>query len=145
MNDILSEVEVQERTDEEKTRVESTRSSVLVVEDDASSRELLAEILATWGYEPIPASSAEEAELAARRQPFAVALVDVFLPGKSGTALLAHLRESYPGAVLIGMSALGDAEMSRRCKGQGADLFMEKPVRIDELAQALKSHHRSWH
>lgn len=139
-----AEAEIEERESNE-LKVESARTSVLVVEDDPSHRELLADILDTWGYEVIPVSSAEEAELAARRYLFAVALVDVFLPGKSGTVLMEGLRESHPGVVLIGMSALGDAAMARQCKGRGADLFIDKPVRLEELAQALKSQHHSWH
>ena len=73
-----------------------------------------------------------------------VAIIDVFLPGKSGAMLMSRLRERFPEIVLIGTSALGDAGMARRCKGLGADIFIPKPSPMDALAEALKSSHVRW-
>lgn len=139
--------ETNDRTVEErdKTRLEAVRGSVLVVEDDPANRELLIEMLSQWGYEPIAVGSAEEAEYATRRKQVFAAVVDVFLPGKSGATLMTKLREKFPQAVLIGMSALSDAAMARKCKGVGADLFIGKPISADALAKALQSKHQSWH
>jgi CheY-like chemotaxis protein len=131
------------RSDELK--LEPVRGSVLVVEDDPSSRELLVELLTGWGYEPLPVGSAEEAEFAVRNKRMDAAIVDVFLPGRSGATLMSRLRERFPQAVLIGVSAMSDAAMARKCKGLGADLFIGKPVMPDKLAQALQSKHTSWH
>lgn len=126
-------------------KLEPVRGSVLVVEDDPSSRELLVELLTQWGYEPLPVGSAEEAEFAVRNKRMDAAIVDVFLPGRSGITLMSRLRERFPQAVLIGVSAMSDAAMARKCKGLGADLFIGKPVMPDKLAQALQSRHTSWH
>ena len=126
-------------------RLEPGRGTVLVVEDDPTSRELLVEMLSGWGYTPWPVGSAEEAEFAVRHKHMDAALVDVFLPGRSGATLLTRLREKFPAAVLVGMSALGDASMARKCKGLGADLFISKPVDPLKLAQGLQSRHASWH
>lgn len=123
----------------------TVRRTVLVVEDDPAARELLVEMLYLWGYDPVPVGSAEEAEYVARRRRFDAAIVDVVLPGKSGTALMSQLRERFPEAVLIGTSALCDGGVARRCKGLGADLFLGKPLRPEELAQALQTPHISWH
>jgi DNA-binding response OmpR family regulator len=137
-----TETEEQKRSDGPK--LQEVKQTVLVVEDDPCNRELLVEMLSMWGYEPLPVGSAEEAEFATRRKRVTAAVVDVFLPGKSGTNLMAKLRERFPEAVVIGMSALGDAAMARKCKGLGADLFISKPVTADELSEALKSRHVSW-
>jgi CheY-like chemotaxis protein len=131
------------RSDELK--LEPVRGAVLVVEDDPSSRELLVELLTQWGYEPLPVGSAEEAEFAVRNKRMDAAIVDVFLPGRSGATLMSRLRERFPQAVLIGVSAMSDAAMARKCKGLGADLFIGKPVKPDKLAQALQSKHTAWH
>lgn len=132
-----------ERSDELK--VETVRSSVLVVEDDPSHREILVEMLAGWGYEPLPVGSAEEAEFAVRNKRMDAAIVDVFLPGRSGATLMSRLRERFPQAVLIGVSAMSDAAMARKCKGLGADLFIGKPLNPERLSEALQSKHTSWH
>ncbi|HEX8697950.1 MAG TPA: response regulator [Myxococcaceae bacterium] len=126
-------------------KVEPVRGSVLVVEDDPASRELLVELLTQWGYEPLPVGSAEEAEFAVRNKRMDAAVVDVFLPGRSGATLMSRLRERFPQAVLIGVSAMSDAAMARKCKGLGADLFIGKPVMPEKLAKALQSKHTSWH
>lgn len=126
-------------------RTAEARAAILLVEDDAESREILVELLAGWGYQAVPVSSAEEAEVAARRRPFDAAVIDVFLPGRNGASLIARLRERYPSTVLIAMSALGDPAMARHCKSVGADLFIEKPFRPEDLAEALRVRHRTWH
>jgi len=126
-------------------RAEEVRATVLVVEDDPESLEILAELLGHWGYRPVPVGSAEEAQVAARRRPFTAAVVDVFLPGENGASLISVLRERYPGALLIAMSGLGDPAMARHCKVVGADLFIGKPFRAEDLAEALRGRHQTWH
>jgi len=126
-------------------KLDQVRGSVLVVEDDPTSREILVEMLTGWGYEPMPVGSAEEAEFAVRNKRMDAAVVDVFLPGRSGATLMSRLREKFPNAVLIGVSAMSDAAMARKCKGLGADLFIGKPVMPERLAAALQSKHTSWH
>jgi CheY-like chemotaxis protein len=130
---------------EDDLKLEQVKGSVLIVEDDPVHRELLVELLTQWGYEPLPVGSAEEAEFAVRNKRMDAAIVDVFLPGRSGTNLMARLREKFPQAVLIGVSAMSDASMARKCKGLGADLFIGKPLAPEKLAQALQSRHTSWH
>ncbi|HEX8439375.1 response regulator [Archangium sp.] len=130
---------------DDNLKLEPVKGSVLIVEDDPAHRELLVELLTQWGYAPLPVGSAEEAEFAVRNKRMDAAIVDVFLPGRSGTNLMARLREKFPQSVLIGVSAMSDASMARKCKGLGADLFIGKPLAPEKLAQALKSSHRSWH
>jgi CheY-like chemotaxis protein len=133
------------RKESEGPRKQLVRRRILVVEDDPAQRELLVELLSGWGYDSVPVGSAEEAEFAVKRRRVDAAIVDVFLPGRSGAALMTKLRERFPEVLLIGISALGDASMARTCKGVGADLFISKPVMPEDLAQALMSRHTSWH
>ena len=141
----IEETRTQEEQERDRLRKEEVRRTVLLVEDDPANREALEEILQLWGYEVLAVSSAEEAEYAVRRRRPDVALVDVYLPGKSGATLMTRMREKYPDVVLVGMSGLGDAAMARAVKGVGADTFIGKPIELDELAEALKASHTSWH
>lgn len=141
----FSALEPRERRESDDRKLEAVARPVLVVEDDPSSREVLTEMLGMWGYEAIPVGSAEEAEYAMKRKLIGAAIVDVFLPGKSGANLMSKLREKFPDATLIGISALSDASMARRCKGLGADTFIGKPIPPERLAEALRSRHQSWH
>lgn len=129
----------------DKKQLGEEKRTVLVVEDDPSHRELLVEMLTLWGYEPLPVGSAEEAEFISKRRVLDAAIVDVFLPGKSGTHLMSRLREKFPDSVLIGVSAMSDGPTARKCKALGADLFIGKPVKMQDLAEALQSKHETWH
>lgn len=130
---------------EDRTRLEPVVGRVLVVEDDPAQRELLVELLVSWRYKPEAVGTAEEADYASRRGHFDAAIVDIFLPGRSGESLMGKLRERFPELVLIGISALGDSVMARRCMIKGADLFLSKPIEPELLAQGLSTSHRSWH
>lgn len=147
---IHTETELEEKRfdelEDDLPSLQAVKSAVLVVEDDPAARELLIELVSLWGYDPVPVGSAEEAEFAVRARPLHAAIVDVFLPGRSGATLLSRLRERFPQALLIGTSALSDAAMARKCKGLGADLFLGKPIDPEKLAEALKGRHEaSWH
>jgi CheY-like chemotaxis protein len=135
----------EEEREKDRRRLETVRRPVLVVEDDPTHREYLLSLLEEWGYDPIPVGSAEEAEYAVRHKVIEAAVIDVFLPGRSGAALMTRLRSRFPQAVLIGISALGDAGTARRCKGLGADMFLSKPIAPETLATALQTQHRAWH
>ena len=142
---VVPEPKRAEEREADRRRLETVRRPVLVVEDDPTHREYLLALLEDWGYAPIPVGSAEEAEYAVRHKAIEAAVIDVFLPGRSGAALMTRLRSRFPEAVLIGISALGDAGTARRCKGLGADLFLSKPIAPETLAKALQSPHRAWH
>lgn len=130
---------------ENETRLNPVRISVLVVEDEPATREGLEEMLSGFGFEVVAVGSAEEAEHAVKSRKPDYAIVDVFLPGRSGRTLMTKLREKFPEAVLIGTSGLGDSAMSRSMKGVGADAFLDKPISMESLASAMKSGHKSWH
>ncbi len=141
----VEETRSQEEREQDRLRTQDVRRTVLLVEDDPANREALEEILQLWGYEVVAVSSAEEAEYAVRRRRPDVALVDVYLPGKSGATLMTRMRERFPDVVLVGMSGLGDAAMARAVKGVGADTFIGKPIELEDLARALKAPHTRWH
>lgn len=134
-----------EETTRDDLKRQQVRRTVLIVEDDPANREALSEILQMWGYDVLPVCSAEEAEYAVKRRRPDAALIDVYLPGKSGSSFMTRLREKYPDVVLIGMSGLGDAAMARTVKSVGADTFIGKPIELEVLAEALQSKHQSWH
>ena len=145
MDHLLDPARTPQRSSEWLARPAGVQASVLIVEDDPANRELLVEMLTLWGYDPVPVGSAEEAEYVLRHKRFDAAVVDVFLPGKSGASLMSRIRARFPDALVIGTSAMSDASMARKCKGRGADLFLGKPVDPEQLARALRAKHHSWH
>lgn len=111
------------------------RPFVLVVEDEPPLREL---ILVTLGsmFDCREAVDAESALAILRETVPDLVLVDVMLPGKSGLDMLAEMREdpklrAVPVIVLSAWQAPEDVE---KAIAAGADRFLPKPFRVDELA-----------
>ena len=111
---------------------------VLIVDDDSSVREMLAEYLSAHGYEVAQAASgaAMRAELA-RAAP-AVVLLDVGLPGEDGLTLARYLRESHDVGIIM---VTGAGDVVDRVAGLevGADDYIAKPFDPRELRARLKS------
>ena len=116
--------------------MEATR--ILVVDDDASVRQMLVEYLTAHGYEVAQASSgaAMRAELA-RAAP-AVVLLDIGLPGEDGLTLARYLRERHDVGIIM---VTGAGDVVDRVAGLevGADDYIAKPFDPRELRARIKS------
>ena len=81
-----------------------------LVDDDEEACRLLAEVLEREAYEVVPALSADEALAKVEEAgPFDAVLTDLRMPEKSGLDLLKLLRERDPGALVLVLTAFGDA------------------------------------
>ncbi|MGB9687976.1 response regulator [Thermogutta sp.] len=115
---------------------------VLVVDDHATNRRILAEMLASWGLEAILAASGPEAlrimEQAGDAIP-PVVITDVRMPEMDGYQLVAELRKRYPAdkvaiIVLSSEDRAGDTELFRQMDVAGV---LRKPVKQSELYNML--------
>jgi CheY-like chemotaxis protein len=117
--------------------------SVLIVDDDEVSREVLATILTIEGYEVQTAHDGGEAlaMLDSGSYKPQVVLTDLHMPGLQGASLILKLRERIPlgcGTLLLAMSA----SEPRAGEVEGADGFLRKPFGAKELKWTLQeSHH----
>ncbi|RMG44667.1 MAG: sigma-54-dependent Fis family transcriptional regulator [Acidobacteria bacterium] len=112
---------------------ERDKGLVLVVDDEPSVRDALAQILADEGYRTLTAASGEEGvAMAAEQQPDAVFL-DVWLPGMDGIEALQLLRERGVDAPVIMISGHGTIETAVKATKLGAYDFIEKPVALERV------------
>ncbi|HET9665021.1 MAG TPA: response regulator [Burkholderiales bacterium] len=111
---------------------------VLIVEDDAAVRDMLAEYLASHGYEVLQADDGAAMRVEIERHPPDVVLLDVRLPGEDGLTLARYLRERYDLGIIM-VTAAG--EVIDRVVGLeiGADDYVTKPFDPRELLARLKS------
>src|SRR5207302_3216331 len=119
-------------------RVVGTRA--LVVDDNATNRRLLDEMLTNWGMDPVSASGASEAlELirssAAQGRPFELVLTDINMPEADGFSLVEDIRRDpslarTPVIVLTSGDRPGDVQ---RGKDLGVAGYLVKPIKQSEL------------
>ena len=109
---------------------------MLVVDDNATNRKILALQAAKWGMVPRDtASSAEALSWIAQGEAFDLAILDMHMPEMDGLALARHMRAHRPTLPLVLFSSLG-----RREAGDTGDLFgayLAKPLRQSQLFDTL--------
>jgi signal transduction histidine kinase len=112
---------------------EPIHQRILVVDDDLGLREMICTALGMRGAEVVAVSNAEAALL--QHGPFAVAIVDLLLPGMRGDGLLARLRESH--LIEVGMLMTGTELPGNLAPGGHPDLLLRKPFELEELFEGL--------
>ena len=113
---------------------------VLVVEDEASIREMLTLNLKMAGWEVLEAGSAERAlELMHREEPCDAALLDIMLPGMDGLSLCETIRRDNNDIGIIIVSAKGQESDKIRGLSIGADDYITKPFSVSELVARLEA------
>ena len=119
---------------------------VLVVDDNAANRRILAEMTNEWGMKPTVVESGEAALQAIERaraadSPFRLAIIDGRMPLMDGFQLAERIRQdaALPQMkIMILTSAKQNGEM-QRCHHLGVNAFLLKPVRKSELLAAILS------
>ncbi len=116
------------------------KASILVIEDSASVRRLIEVCLRPLGVE---IRSVEDGllglEAATSEIPQAIVL-DIGLPGMDGWEVLARLRadEATKRVLVLVLTAHAQPEMADRAAAKGADSFMTKPFRPEELRESVQ-------
>jgi DNA-binding response OmpR family regulator len=111
---------------------------VLVVDDDASVRQMLVEYLSAHGYDVRQAASGEAMRAELARGAPAVVLLDIGLPGEDGLTLARYLRERHDVGIIM---VTGAGDVVDRVAGLevGADDYIAKPFDPRELRARIKS------
>src|SRR5512134_1447626 len=120
------------------TADETSAGRVLIVDDDRAVRDMLAEYLATHGYEVAQADGGAAMRTELERGVPDVVLLDIGLPGEDGLSLARYLRERYDLGIIM---VTGAGEVVDRIVGleMGADDYVAKPFDPRELRARLKS------
>jgi len=107
-------------------------AEILVVDDDAMSRRLLAQLLMAAGFKCLVCKDGSEALEIIHAKPPSLLLLDFDMPGLNGAEVLTRLRSDHNPAVaqipVIMLTAHGSEESEVSCLQAGADDFVTKPV-----------------
>ena len=120
----------------------ATPGTVLVIDDDPASRELLSRILERDGYRVVAATSGSTGlELAQKVLPDAITL-DVMMPGMDGWAVLSQLKAN-PALEAIPVLLISVADDAAKGIAMGASDFISKPVDPRRLLAIVSGHVRT--
>ena len=113
---------------------------LLIVDDEEAARYGMRRALENLGYEIMEAASVEEARAPLQKHAVDLILLDVNLPGMSGTDFLQQLQQQRDDAPLVVLiTAYGSERMAVEAIKAGAHDYLAKPFDIDELRLIVKN------
>ncbi|MGA2440779.1 MAG: response regulator [Tepidisphaeraceae bacterium] len=122
----------------------SASQRVLIVEDERRLREMLHATILEMGLHPTGAPSGESALKLAGQQFFALAVVDLNLPGINGLELCERLLQQNPHLQIVILTGFGDLDAARQAIRLQVVDFLIKPCGMDELENALNRARLRW-
>jgi FixJ family two-component response regulator len=118
-------------------RSETEQPLVIIVDDDASVREALFELILSAGFQPVCFSSTRELLDTDLLDSAGCLILDVRMPGASGLDLQRHLAQTGNPKPVIFLTGHGDIAMTVQAMKAGAVDFLTKPVRDQTLLDAV--------
>jgi DNA-binding NtrC family response regulator len=112
--------------------------SLLIVDDEADSRDALAELAQHWGYQVQTASDGAEALRRAIEAHPDVILTDLVMPNMDGIWLLRALRGELPECPVVLLTGRGTIQTAVQAIKEGAYDFIEKPLDVSRLRIVLE-------
>ena len=111
---------------------------VLVVEDDASQRQMLADFLRDLGLEVVEASEGHEALDRFQKGPFDLVISDLRMPEMDGQELLQQIKALNPEVGVVLVTAYGTVQGAVATLKSGASDYLLKPLELDEVEHVVR-------
>jgi DNA-binding NtrC family response regulator len=112
--------------------------SVLVVEDEETTRKLCADVAESIGMKAVVASSVDEALRRLETHAIDIVVTDMMLPPSSGLDLLKQVHEMYPQIAVLVLTQYGTIDSAVAATRLGAVDYVTKPFHIDDLRARLE-------
>lgn len=114
--------------------------NILIVEDDLASQDVLRTILSPTRCKLDTATDGQIALNKLSKNTYDLVLMDIRMPGMDGVTAIRHIRQSrdaHNHVPIITVTADVSAETNIKCMAAGVDIFLTKPVRTQELLDAI--------
>ena len=111
---------------------------ILIVDDEPALRHTISTILREEGHEVATASHGEEALAALAGSPADLVLCDVRMPVMDGMTFIERFSANGNGALVVMMSAYGDADTAIAAMQRGAYDWIQKPFRAEEIILVVR-------
>lgn len=142
LHDVMIQVGGRGAKQEEAQEAEPGTLRVLIADDNALNQNLLKRLVTKLGHTVDVVSNGREAVAAVAQQPYDALLMDVLMPEMDGLAAAEAICRRWPRGTrprLIALTAMAGPGDQERCLRAGYDDYMSKPIRTDDLAEALKA------
>jgi DNA-binding NtrC family response regulator len=114
------------------------KSSILVVDDEDSLRNVLSNELTNEGYDVRSASDGDEAITELQKNQFDLILLDIKMPRMNGFEVLKFIKESFPKMKVVMLTGFADLKNAIESKKLGADDFVSKPYDLVDLLTTIE-------
>lgn len=119
------------------SRIMKTKAAVLIVDDEKVIREVLARSVLREGYTVDQATDGRDALDKMALSSFDIVLTDIKMPIMGGMELLKKVKAQYPETSVIVITAYADSRTPADTLEAGADMYISKPFKSFEIAEAL--------
>jgi len=142
LHDVMIQVAGRGAQPQEAHKVEPGALRVLIADDNALNQNLLKRLVSKLGHTVDVVSNGREAVAAVAQQPYDAVLMDVLMPEMDGLVAAEAICRRWPRGnrpLLIALTAMAGPGDQERCLRAGFDDYMSKPVRREDLTEALKA------
>lgn len=120
------------------TKEKAHMAKILVIDDDARDRELLAAVLEERGYEVLLAENGGTGLMLCHRQDPDAVVLDLRMPDIDGRSVLQQLRTLHPSLPVVVFSGHGTEKVEQEVLNHGATAFIQKEFSLRQLGLALQ-------
>ena len=142
LHDVMIQVGGRGAQPQPARQVEPGALRVLVADDNALNQNLLKRLVSKLGHAADVVSNGREAVASVAQEPYDAVLMDVLMPEMDGLVAAEAICRRWPRGNrprLIALTAMAGPGDQERCMRAGFDDYMSKPVRLEELSEALKA------
>ena len=100
---------------------------ILIVDDEATVRSVLSQVLEEDGFETTEAANGEEALEFLKKEPFSLVITDIMMPGMTGIELLVKIKQLYPDTQVIIITSYASLDTALTALRHGAYDYLFKP------------------
>ncbi len=109
------------------------KEKILIVDDEKTVRRSLNKCLTRSGFACDEAANAGEALKNLEKTPTDLVILDIMMPGTSGSELLPQIKRSYPDTAVVMATAVVEPDTIINCMKNGAQDYITKPFDINQL------------
>ncbi len=114
------------------------QQKILIVDDEKTVRKSLNKCLTRSGFSCVEACDAKEALDNLTNKPADLVILDITMPGTSGSELLPQIKQSFPDTAVVMATAVVEPDTIINCMKNGAQDYITKPFDVNELVSNIE-------